>query len=40
MADPLDPHGLVTLEELVISTMWENAALQAQTTQRERPGLD
>ena len=27
MAEPLDPNDLVTLEELAISTMWENAAL-------------
>ncbi len=27
MAEPLDHNHLVTLEELAISTMWENAAL-------------
>ncbi len=27
MAEPLDPNDLVTLEELAISNMWENAAL-------------
>jgi len=27
MAESLDPKDLVTLEELAISTMWENAAL-------------
>jgi len=27
MAQPLDPHDLVTLEELTISNMWEVAAL-------------
>ncbi len=27
MAEPLDPTDLVTLEELAISNMWENAAL-------------
>ncbi len=27
MAEPLDPNALVTLEELAISNMWENAAL-------------
>lgn len=27
MAQPLDPKGLVTLEELTISNMWEVAAL-------------
>jgi len=27
MAEKLDPKELVTIEELAISTMWENAAL-------------
>ncbi len=27
MAEKLDPKGLVTLEELAISNMWETAAL-------------
>ncbi len=27
MAESLDPKDLVTLEELALSTMWENAAL-------------
>ena len=27
MAESLDPNDLVTLEELAISNMWENAAL-------------
>ncbi len=27
MAEKLDPTGLVTLEELAISTMWETSAL-------------
>ena len=27
MAEPLDPNDLVTLEELAIANMWENAAL-------------
>ncbi len=27
MAEPLNPNALVTLDELAISTMWENAAL-------------
>ncbi len=27
MAQPLDPNALVTLDELALSTMWENAAL-------------
>ncbi len=27
MANPLDPNDLVTLEELALSNMWENAAL-------------
>ncbi len=27
MAQPLDPNDLVTLEELALSNMWENAAL-------------
>ncbi len=27
MAKPLDPTALVTLEELAITNMWENAAL-------------
>ncbi len=27
MAEPLDPNDLVTLEELAITNMWENAAL-------------
>ncbi len=27
MAQPLDPNHLVTLDELAISNMWENAAL-------------
>ncbi len=27
MAEKLDPKEIVTLEELALSTMWENAAL-------------
>ncbi len=27
MAEKLDPKGLVTIEDLAISSMWENAAL-------------
>ncbi len=27
MAEPLNPHDLVTLEELAISNMWETSAL-------------
>ncbi len=27
MAEKLDPKGLVTLDELSLSTMWETAAL-------------
>ncbi len=27
MAEPLNPHDLVTLDELAISNMWETSAL-------------
>ncbi len=27
MAEPLNPHDLLTLEELAISNMWETSAL-------------
>ncbi len=37
MAKKLDPKGLVTIEELAISNLWENAALVELFGTQRRP---